>query len=377
MKKVCIVCNGYPTKEDPTYAFIQPIAQAISEAGYECIVIAPQRIVNSIIKRRKTRPYRWIDKASGHNEVIVLQPRYFSLSNLSLFKRSFSIEMRDKSIIRCIKKEKIIPDVVYAHFWDCGIAAAKAFSKMDIPVYVASGESQIRVFSCYDKRVVEKYLKNIRGVIGVSTNNLIESKNKGLLKYSPKTIVLPNAVNPNEFHPINRKEARKHVGLKETDKIAVFVGAFSERKGVLRVVEAAKEIPDLKLILIGDGSERPQSDQIVFCGKLSHREIQYYLNSADVFILPTLAEGCCNAIVEALACGLPVISSNLPFNMDILDSNNSILIDPAKVDEIVNAMQMFFCDKEYREKLEANTIATAKSHSIFDRCNKLVEFLDL
>lgn len=60
-----------------------------------------------------------------------------------------------------------------------------------------------------------------------------------------------------------------------------------------------------------------------------------------MFVLPTLKEGCCNAIIEAMACGLPIISSARDFNMDILDDKNSIMIDPENVDEIAEAIYKF------------------------------------
>ncbi len=66
--------------------------------------------------------------------------------------------------------------------------------------------------------------------------------------------------------------------------------------------------------------------------------IPNYICASDVFVLPTTAEGCCNAIIEAMGCGLPIVSSDRAFNYDILNEENSILVDPESVDEIDNAI---------------------------------------
>ena len=291
--------------------------------------------------------------------------------------QSISVLLRDQAIIKCIEKEKIQTDILYAHFWDCGIVAGKIAEKKKIPVYVATGESKIRVFDYYPKDIIDKYKKFINGVICVSTKNLNESQNLKLIEKDKKVIILPNAFNPNEFYPLSKNKVREKLGFSKDSKIAIFVGAFSERKGVLRVVEAAKEIKGLKLVLIGEGKLKPESNQILFCGKMPHNQIVEYLNSADVFVLPTLAEGCCNAIVEALACGLPVISSDLPFNKDILNCNNSIMINPENINEISEALKKIVSSDILMKSMSEAALLMANSLTIKNRSLKICEFMNL
>lgn len=375
-KKICIIVNGYPTKDDPVYAFIQPIAREMADVGISCTVIAPQSVSKMAIAQKAKRPYRWIDKTEKGNEVVVYQPEYVSVSNASILGYSISIFLRDASIKRCFFKEKMSPDVLYAHFWDCGIAACKLAEKTKTPVFVATGESKIRVSKYYPIKSIDRYLPYVTGVVAVSTKNLEESREMGLLKHCPKTIVLPNAVNPKEFYPISKKKAREALGLSQNDRIAIFVGAFCHRKGVLRVVKAIEKIENVKLVLIGSGEEIPESDRIIFSGKVPHSEIVTYLNAADVFVLPTLSEGCCNAVVEALACGLPIVSSDLPFNYDILNNSNSIMVNPERVDLIAQALFTLFEDDEKRQLLALGARNTGMMLSIQHRCDAILRMME-
>ncbi len=374
-KEICIITNGYPTKDDPVYAFIQPIAQAFANEGYKCTVIAPQSISNLVMAKKRKRPYRWIDMSSKGKNVVVYQPVYISVSNLKILGSNISVLSRDRAIKRCFKKEKMKPDVLYAHFWDCGLVACKVANKDNIPVFVASGESKIRVFDYYQKKEIDRYLPLVKGVICVSTKNLDESKSLNLLYHNPKTIVLPNAVNPEEFHKISREDARHTLNIKNDDKIAIFVGAFCHRKGVLRVIEAAKKVNGLKLILIGSGEPIPKSNNIVYAGKVPHDKIALYLNVADVFVLPTLAEGCCNAIIEALACGLPIVSSDLSFNDDVLNDSNSIRINPESIEEIAEALGKIVNNDKIKESLSRGALAFAEELTIEKRSRKILDFM--
>lgn len=375
-KEICIIVNGYPTKDDPVYAFIQPVAREMADAGISCTVIAPQSVSKMAVAQKAKRPYRWIDKTEKGNEVVVYQPEYVSVSNVSILGYSISTILRDASIKRCFFKEKMSPDVLYSHFWDCGIAACKLAEKTKTPVFVATGESEIRVPKYYPHKCIDRYLPYVTGVIAVSTKNLEESQDMGLLKHCSKTIVLPNAVDSREFYKVPKEEARSILGLNKKDTIALFVGSFCHRKGVLRVTEAVESVDGVKLILIGNGEQSPNSKRILYSGRVPHDKIVMYLNAADMFVLPTLAEGCCNAIVEAMACGLPIISSNLPFNDDILDKTCSVRIDPKNIKELADAIELLKNDSELRETLSEGALSKAKGLTIEQRAAAILQFID-
>jgi glycosyltransferase involved in cell wall biosynthesis len=115
----------------------------------------------------------------------------------------------------------------------------------------------------------------------------------------------------------------------------------------------------------------------LYKGPLRHEAIPNYLNASDVFVLPTLREGCCNAIVEAMSCGLPIISSNLSFNLDVLDNTNSILIDPNDIDAIAVAIKKLRDDKELRRQMSEASLKKAKELNIYQRAKDIISFISL
>lgn len=374
MKSICFITSGYPTKDDPEYAFIRTTVAAIADLGLKCKVVAPQNINAIMLGKKKRHKTKWLDKTDSGNVIEIYQPFFFSFSRLSLNNVSLSTLSRIQSVRKCTKKHNIKPDILYGHFWDNALIAA-AISNGECPVIAVTGESKIRLTQLLPRKMIQKYLVHINGVISVSTKNINESKNLGLITEKMKTVVLPNAVDERIFFKKEKKAIRRKLKFRDSDVIAVFVGSFCDRKGPLRVVKAASKVNDLKLVFIGKGTQEPQSESIVFKGEVPHDEIADYLNAADFFILPTKAEGCCNAIIEALACGLPVISSNLDFNMDILDESCAILIDPESIEEISSAMHAL-TNKEYRLELSKGAIEKASSLSIHNRARSIVAFLD-
>ena len=92
--------------------------------------------------------------------------------------------------------------------------------------------------------------------------------------------------------------------------------------------------------------------------------------------MPTQKEGCCNAIVEALAMGLPVISSDGAFNDDILDENNSIRLNPNDVDAIAAAIKKLKEDKVLRQCMAEYSLSRHEEYSIQGRAKRIMEFIN-
>ncbi|MCH7564039.1 MAG: glycosyltransferase, partial [Gemmatimonadetes bacterium] len=112
------------------------------------------------------------------------------------------------------------------------------------------------------------------------------------------------------FYPRPRAEMRRKLGLPMDRPIVAFTGHFHERKGPPRLLGAIRTRPEIGAVFLGSGPMTPKGAQVLFSGAVPHQEVPDWLGAADIFVLPTLAEGNCNAIMEAMACGLPVVASD-------------------------------------------------------------------
>lgn len=366
--KLCIFTPAYPGKHDTShYAFVKQLVDAIAASGVKCYVVVPYNILHYRKVSERFESYN-----IGRGYVSVYRPYYYSLSDIKVLRWVARIT-RKRAIKKAISKLPKDIDVVYAHFWASGYDAYNYAKINRLPLFVATGESNIlSMFKIPSD--VDGFREYIRGVICVSSKNRDESIRLGLTT-AEKCGVFPNAVNKGLFYKRDKKECRVQLGLPQDDFIVVFVGWFIDRKGPLRVAEAIGRTGNIKSIFIGKGEQEPQCEGILFKGSLPHDEVPLYLSAADCFVLPTLAEGCCNAVVEAMACGLPVISSNLPFNWDVLDETNSIMVDPHSVKEIADALSILYNDEKKRELLALGALNSASNLTIEKRAASIMKFI--
>ena len=384
IKRLLFIQDGYPIHGSTSCVFVRNLIVALVKKRIECVVISPQ-----IFKGKKTIPYYQEDHIEKDKMVKVYSPYYCFLSSHPLALK-YSMENHTNAVIRTIKAEKIEFDAIYGHFiYQCGLTAAKVGVEFCKPAFLAAGESDkllpnnTRNRGAYTTGIYKYHwaeiLDSLTGVICVSewTKKLL--LDGGFISSLKPMEVFPNGIDKSIFHTEEKKIIRKKLNIREDIFIVIYVGAFNDNKGYRRVSEAIREIEtnDVYSIFIGrQEGDIPKCENILYCGTCDNKKVAEYLQCADCFVLPTRSEGCCNAILEALACGLPIISSDKPFNDGILDKSNSIRIDPDDIDAIKTAIIKIKDDGNARTTLSLGAQIKSSDFDIDIRASRIIEFLE-
>ena len=362
------------------FVFVKKIVDEWAKAGHHCIVITS---FSKTAYKRGTIEYKpelYREEITTDVTVDVYNPRFIS-TGLNIAGVSLNSWAAAHVIEKKIKSLKIKFDLFYCHFFASAILVYRYASQHQIPLFVATGESNVKLLNKpYPGFRWDAFRKYIKGVVAVSTKNKDDATKFGMIN-PQKCRVFPNGTDISFFKPYNRMDCRMSLGLPQDAFIVSCVGFFCERKGQDRLLKAVRKIGNnnIKLLFLGRAAKfdtfQLEGDEILFKGSVENKDLPQYLCASDVFCLPTRAEGCCNAIIEALACGLPVISSNRPFNRDVLDDTNSILIDPDNIGEISEALRMLRENPLKRKELSEGAVVRSHSLSINQRAKDILLFM--
>lgn len=371
--KILVLSHSFPTTKTIDFVFVDQLCRAFADLGHQVTVVAPQSITRCILRHVPiVRCHSYYETANG-NTIELYRPYYISLgkSGIKIFQGGFS-----KAVQRVCRRIKTKPDVCYGHFWQCIHTLYPIAKENGIPLYGASGEEDVALYVRTSRQFNDEVCQYLSGIVSVSTKNQQECLSFGLIT-PDKSVVIPNAIDQSLFRKLDKAECRQKLGLSQEDFIVAFVGQFVPRKGTLRINEALKKLNDAKIkaVFIGSGPEEPDYASIVHKGRVAHDDVSVWLNAADVFVLPTENEGCCNAIVEAMACGLPVVSTDASFNYDILNENNSIMVDCHDVDAIAAAISKLKNNPDLTQRLSKGALAVAEGLSITKRAERIIEFM--
>lgn len=378
---ICFLMGPYPTEEYPINAFTDMLITEMANMNVNCVVIAPQSRTEHLIRKARLSPEMRKKTAANGREITIYSPLYNSYSAKNILGYN-TARLSQKSYERAVFKEyakrNIKADVLYGQFFSLGgLTAAKLGHTLNIPSFVDNGESTLNSLDILNRKMCVNTIAKLSGIISVSSENKKTLLESGYVRpdFKDRIKVCVNAIEPKRFFKIDKKQAREKLGFPADAFIVAFTGHFVERKGIGILSDALKDINDVYSAFIGKGEIQPDCDNILHKGTVPHDKVYMYLNTADVFVLPTLAEGCCNAILEALACGLPVISSDLPFNYDVLDGTCSILINPKSKSEIAKAIIRVKENADLREKLSEGALLKASKFSLSRRADAILAFI--
>jgi len=220
-------------------------------------------------------------------------------------------------------------DLVDAHFaYPDGFAGLLFAQLFRVPLAVTLRGTEVPFARFRIRRAQIRYvLRHADRVLPVSDSLARLARTLGA---PPDRIrVIPNGIDGARFRPGSRFEARNLLGLPPDRPIIVSVGGLTERKGHHRVLAALRSLvgdrPDLLLAIVGGGSsegdvgpslrrltaELGLERHVLLAGPQPHERIPTWLQAANLFCLATANEGRPNAVLEALACGLPVVTTDV------------------------------------------------------------------
>jgi glycosyltransferase involved in cell wall biosynthesis len=185
-----------------------------------------------------------------------------------------------------------------------------------------------------------------------------------------KIVCIPQRVDLAKFNPnINGRYARNLVGLNDNDPVIAFVGTLIPVKGVPYLIQAFSQVlrvfPNAKLLIVGDGPLRKKltivteklriSQSVIFSGQLDHSEIPKLIAASSMLVLPSLSEGIPRVLLEAMACGKPVLASNVGGIRElVIQGKNGLLVECGDVNGLAKNMTMLLQDTELAGKMGKN-----------------------
>jgi teichuronic acid biosynthesis glycosyltransferase TuaC len=257
----------------------------------------------------------------------VHHPRFPVIPRFGMSAAPLLLYWASRRAIARLLADGVAFDVIDAHYvYPDGVAAVWLGRHFGKPVVITARGSDVTELPDYavPRWFIRRAIARADGLVGVSSalrDRLIE------LGADPaRAVVLRNGVDTAAFHPVDRDAARTALGL--TRPTLVSVGGLVERKGHHRTIEAMLELPDFDLMIVGEGPERAALDaQIVrhglggrvrLIGPQPHARLPQFYGAADAMVLASSREGWANVLLESMACGTPVVASNIPGNPEVV-----------------------------------------------------------
>jgi glycosyltransferase involved in cell wall biosynthesis len=246
-------------------------------------------------------------------------------------------------------------------------------------------------FKCEDEA------SSIRSLIGIS-----EFVNKAFRKVIPDVkkencYVLKNCVDTDRFgvrNPALEEDLKKKFGIGSDDFVIAFAGRMVKEKGALEVIKSVKKVnrKNVKLLIIGAGfyssdivdeysqmlkSEAEKiSEQIIFTGYISYKDMPAVYNIADIAVLPSLWEEPAGmTMLEAVTSGLPLITTNSGGIPEYIPENAAIILerDDDLVDNIAESIKKIMDDCDFRNSMSVAGLELRKEYNIENFYNNFVE----
>ena len=344
-------------------------SHAFPAFGTFCIERAKALAVHADVRVMVPTPYypKWLPgkedwkkwtrverQGSVENNIRVTYPRYASVPGTATW-------LQGVTMVRSARRDLESnygdwrPDVIDGHFaFPDGYAATRLGRAIGAPVVVTCHGSDLRQYPDIPVAgaMTRWTLRHADRVISVSSDLMRRSITLGCP--TERAVFLTNGVDPSKFSVRAQSDCRAQLGLPLDRKIGVYVGFLIDRKDQSLILHALVELrqqgkPVPLIVLVGDGPNRQRlenevvvlglQNDVILAGQRRHDEVALWMGAADWLLLSSSSEGWATVYFEAMACGRPVLTSNVSSAKDAIHSPEfGMVVEPRTAQAFAAAM---------------------------------------
>jgi len=380
MLRIAVVTSYFPSAEKPTdgRSAYQTLRQLALHATVQ--VFHPHADYPSMLKP-------W-SRSRGHADGSFVPPpdvdaSYHDYPAIPLVSRPVNGWLAARALLPHVRR--FAPDLILSYFlYPDAFAALQIGKTLSVPVVGGGIGSDVhsiadRVSAMHTRTV----LREADALVMVSESLRTKAIAMGAMPEQVRTIV--NGCDLSVFHVSDRNEARRKLHVEPASEAVVYIGRMDVRKGLRELVQAARTLhdqrPRMHVYMVGDGPDRSViENEIRLHGISSHvhllpgcafDEVAVWMAAADLVTLPSYNEGCPNVVLEALACGRPVVATDVGGIPEIMSDQCGRLIQPRDSAALAVALASVL-----NETWDAAAISAQRSRSWSTVAAELLETLE-
>lgn len=358
---------NHPDAVNPYYGiFNYRILRSLSRAGTQLSVVSPRPFTPPVGPYSE---FASLPESADWGPYTVHHPRFWYLLPKRLFY-GVSGESYANRVPGYVERTFETPDVVHAcHLYPDGYGMLPYVRKHDIPLFVVSHGTLLNTLGNHPRGVDEKIRQTLDAATGVLCVSETLTEKARRLTDPSKVETVPIGADPDTF-PVDRKaDIRRELDIPSDATVVLFVGAFTESKGVAEICSALSTLDTSVLdssntvfAFVGrDGEleerlrrtavENGLSDRYIYAG-LPPLALRRWYAAADLLLLPSYSEGRPTVIYEAMASETAVLASHVDgIPEQVVDGETGVLIPPADTDALVEALESLVGDHKLLERM--------------------------
>ncbi|MEM8724943.1 MAG: glycosyltransferase [Pseudomonadota bacterium] len=378
MKHVLSLSTLYPNAVKPRFGtFVARSLEGLAKLGaktgdWRVSVVNPIGLPPVAFGRY--RALSELEPVTQEGGLTVYRPPFTLIPKIGARRNAGAIAKAVLPVIEQIHSDQPIDVIDAQFFFPDGPAAAMLAQQLGLPLSIKARGSDISLWGKQDfaREQMLEASEHASGLLAVS--EALKRDMIALGMQAEKIGVHYTGLDRDRFRPLGHTQLRTQLGqqlgfdMPAGAPLLTCVGALIERKGQDIAISALPSLPEARLVLVGKGDDKARleslardlgvADRVHFAGSLDHDVMPLILSAADAMVLPTVSEGLANAWVESIACGTPVITTDVGgarelINNDIagrliertpeavVEAVDSLLASPPRPDAVAASAERF------------------------------------